>query len=171
MLKKILTQGIRLKKRMLWVIAIILLITTAAVASTAEPIRTIAANTWGFGVPFLKSWLPIWIFAFAGGVGSLFFKIEQIDKHFRYLLVAKPFLGVFGALSLCLILASAVEPQPPIMSAYAFIAALLSAPILQGLLAAASISRNHAAFINAVNPFKFKVVVDDKGDRDDNTKS
>lgn len=154
---------------MLWLLALLLLLMTAAVAGTSEPPDAVALSA-SIGAPFLKSWLPIWIFAAAGGAGSLFFKIEAIDKHFRYLMIAKPFLGLFGALSLCLVLASAVEPQPPIMSAYAFVAALLSAPILQALLAVASLPRNQAELFNTINPFKFKVVMDDKGERNDDTK-
>lgn len=171
MLKKVLTQGIRLKKRMLWLLAALLLLMTAAVANTGNVPDAVTISAYGIGVPFLKSWLPIWIFAAAGGTGSLFFKIEAIDKHFRWLMIAKPFLGLFGALSLCLILASAVEPQPPVMSAYAFLAALLSAPLLQALLAVASLPRNQSELFNTINPFKFKVVVEDKGDHNDSTKS
>ena len=167
MLKKILSYGICIKKQMLWLLAALLLLMTAAVAGTGEPVDSPTLNYYGMGVPFLKSWLPIWIFAAAGGAGSLFFKIKAIDEHFRFLMIAKPFLGLFGALSLCLVLASAVEPQPPIMSAYAFVAALLSAPILQALLAVASLPRNQAELFNTINPFKFKVVVDDKGGQDD----
>lgn len=172
MLKKILSQGIRLKKWCLWLIAALLLLMTAAVASTGEPPDPAILNNYGVGVPFLKSWLPIWVFSTAGGIGSLFFKIDAIDKHFRWLMIAKPFLGLFGALSLCLVLAVGVEPQPPIMSAYAFLAALMSAPLLQALLVVASLPRNQAELFNTINPFKFKVVVDDKGvERNDDIKS
>lgn len=164
MLKKILSHSISINKQMLWLVALLLILMTAAVANTGRPPSTVALNDYGVGAPFLKSWLPIWIFAAAGGAGSLFFKIDQIDKHFRWLMIAKPFLGLFGALSLCLVLAVGVEPQPPIMSAYAFLAALMSAPLLQALLAVASLPRNQAELFNTINPFRFKVVVDDKGD-------
>lgn len=169
MLKKILSCGICIKKQMLWLLAALLLLMTAAVASSGKPPDTVTLNNYGVGVPFLKSWISIWVFAAAGGAGSLFFKIKAIDEHFRFLMIAKPFLGLFGALSLCLVLASSVEPQPPVMSAYAFVAALLSAPILQALLAVASLPRNQAELFNTINPFKFKVVVDDdnKGALDD----
>lgn len=167
MLKKFLSYGVCIKKQMLWLLAALLLLMAAAVAGTGEPVDTSAFNHYDIGVPFTKSWLPIWIFAAAGGTGSLFFKIKAIEEHFRWLMIAKPFLGLFGGLSLCLVLASAVEPQPPIMSAYAFVAALLSAPILQALLAVASLPRNQAELFNTINPFKFKVVVDDKEGRDD----
>lgn len=168
MLKTIKKHSICLKKQVLWLVAALLILMSAAVANvepTGRPVLVL--NEYGVGAPFLVSWLPIWIFATAGGLGSLFFKIKSIDEHFRYLMIAKPFLGLFGAVSLCLLIATGVEPPRHVLSAYAFVAALLSAPILQALLAVASLPRNQAALFNTVNPFKFKIVVDDKkGDGD-----
>ncbi|UNK05852.1 hypothetical protein MN210_03440 [Psychrobacter raelei] len=46
MLKKILTQGIRLKKRMLWVIAALLVLMSTALAQVvAAPAHAIAINS------------------------------------------------------------------------------------------------------------------------------
>lgn len=161
-----LKHGIRIQKRVLWLFALALTVMTGAVA--AEPTyitaqTVIVVNKYGMGAPFLISWVPVWIFAFAGGLGANFIKIPEIDKHFRYLMLAKPFLGLFGGLALCLITSDGSEPPQVALTAYALVAALLSAPILQGLIAVVTLPKNQAGFFNSVNPFKFKIVVaDDK---------
>lgn len=169
MLKIIQDHSIKLKRRALWLFGVLLATMTAAAAQIPADTPIPIMNSYGMTAPFLISWLPIWAFAVAGGIGSLFFKIEAIDKNFRFLLIAKPFLGVFGALALCLVLASNTEPPAIALGAYAFIAALLSAPILQGLLTMASLPKNQAGLFNAINPLRFKVVVEepksDKGDK------
>ena len=161
-----LKHGIRIQKRVLWLFALALTVMTGAVA--AEPTyitaqTVIVVNKYGMGAPFLISWVPVWIFAFAGGLGANFIKIPEIDKHFRYLMLAKPFLGLFGGLALCLRTSDGSEPPQVALTAYALVAALLSAPILQGLIAVVTLPKNQAGFFNSVNPFKFKIVVaDDK---------
>lgn len=156
---------IYIKQRVLWAFALILTIMTTAMAAetttniTAQTV--IVVNKYGMGAPFLISWIPIWIFALAGGIGSNFIKMPEIDKHFRYLLVAKPFLGVCGGIALCLLVSDGSEPPEIALTAYALGAALLSAPILQTVLAVITIPKNQAGIINSINPFKFKIVMSD----------
>lgn len=157
-------RGAKFKQYSLWFVLIILSAMANAMAEvpvtiTAETV--IVVNKYGMTAPFLMSWSPVWIFVFAGAVGSSFFKLPDIDKNFSYLLIAKPFLGVFGGMALCLLLSDGSEPPEISLSAYGLVAALLSAPILQGLIAIVTIPRNQASFFNAINPFKFKVVVAD----------
>lgn len=152
-------MSIQLNKNSLWVFGAALMSATVSTVAFANPeAHAVVLNAYGMPAPLLLSWSVIWMFAIAGGIGSLFFKVPAIDQHFRYLLVAKPFLGVFGAMSLCLVLTAGREPPEGILSAYAFISALLSAPILQGLLAVVSIPKNQAEVLNAINPFKFRIV-------------
>lgn len=164
-------NGIRIKKRVLWLFAAVLSVMTKTAASanaaqiTAETV--IVVNRYGMSAPFLMSWIPVWLFALAGGVGANFIKIPDIDKHFRYLMLAKPFLGLFGGLTLCVFISDGGDPPQAAMTGYAFIAALLSAPILQALLVVTTIPRNQAGLFNSINPFKFKIVVaDDKEPKD-----
>ena len=157
-------HGIRIKGRVLWFFALTLSIMTKVMAAdttmiTAETV--IVVNKYGMGAPFLISWLPVWIFALAGGIGATFIKIPEIDKHFRYLMISKPFLGLFGGIALCLLVSDGSEPPQVALTAYALIASLLSAPILQALIAVVTIPKNQAGFFNSVNPFKFKIVVAD----------
>lgn len=164
----VLKHGIRISKKTLWVFAIALGIMTSAMAS--DPIHinaqtVIVVNKYGMTAPFLISWVPVWVFALGGGLGANFIKVPEIDKHFRYLLVAKPFLGVFGGIALCLLMSDGSEPPDISLTAYALIASLLSAPILQALIAVVTIPKNQAGLFNTINPFKFKIVVagDDNG--------
>ncbi|PLT21148.1 hypothetical protein [Psychrobacter sp. MES7-P7E] len=160
-----LNHCIYIKQRVLWVFALILAIMTTAMAAetptyiTAETV--VVVNKYGMSAPFLMSWLPVWIFALAGGIGANFIKIPEIDKHFRYLMIAKPFLGLFGGIALCLLVSDGSEPPQIALTAYALGAALLSAPILQAAIAVVTIPKNQAGFLNSVNPFKFKIVTVD----------
>lgn len=158
-------HGIHIKKHVLWLLALALLsITKVVMASSATQITAetvIVMNKYGIGAPFLISWTPIWIFSLAGGIGAIFIKIPGIDKHFVSLAFAKPFLGLFGGIALCLFVSDGSEPPEVALSAYAFAASLLSAPILQTLMVVATIPKNQAGLINSINPFKFKIVVAD----------
>lgn len=163
-----LNRGIYIKKRVLWLFAVVLSIATQAMAAettthiTAQTV--IVVNKYGMGAPFLLSWVPVWIFALVGGIGANFIKIPEIDKHFRYLMLAKPFLGLFGGIALCLLVSDGSEPPQVALTAYGFGAALLSAPILQAVIAVVTIPKNQAGLFNSLNPFKFKIVV--AGDKD-----
>lgn len=162
-----LKKGFKLHKYMLWVFVITLVAMTSAAAAVPEVPElkaVVVLNKYGMTAPFLISWIPVWVFSLAGGIGSNFFKMPDIDKHFRYLLVAKPFLGVFGGIALCLLVSDGSEPPEISLIAYALGASLLSAPILQGLIAVVTMPKNQASLFNAVNPFKFKIVVADNGD-------
>ena len=165
-------HGIRIKKRALLLFALALTVMTDVMAQVSTNTTSITAETvivvnrYGMGAPFLVSWVPIWLFALAGGIGANFIKIPDIDKHFRFLLLAKPFLGVFGGISLCVLISDGSDPPQVAMTAYAFVASLLSAPLLQALLAVTSIPRNQASLFNAINPFKFKVVVADSKEKE-----
>lgn len=158
--------GVKLKQTTLLLFGALLAVATMGVSVAATPEINPVANDYGMAAPFLLSWVTIWIFALAGGLGSLFFKIPAIDANFRYLLIAKPFLGLFGAMSLCLVMTAGKEPPEGVLAAYAFIAALASAPILQGVLAVASVPRNQVEMLNAINPFKFKIVTADSPNKD-----
>ncbi|WP_105245456.1 hypothetical protein [Psychrobacter sp. Marseille-P5312] len=165
-------KSLCIKKRALLLFALALTAMTDVMARISSNSTSITAETvivvnrYGMGAPFLVSWIPIWFFALAGGIGANFIKIPEIDKHFRFLMLAKPFLGVFGGISLCVLISDGSDPPQVAMTAYAFVASLLSAPLLQALLAATSIPRNQASLFNAVNPFKFKVVVADSKEKE-----
>lgn len=161
-------HGIYIKKRVLWLFAVVLSIATRVMAAettthiTAQTV--IVVNKYGMGAPFLLSWSPIWVFSLMGGLCANFIKIPEVDKHFRYLMLAKPFLGLCGGIALCLLVSDGSEPPQVALTAYAFGAALLSAPILQSVIAVVTVPKNQAGLFNSINPFKFKIVV--AGDKD-----
>lgn len=161
-------HGVRLRRGALWLLGALLLLMSAATAALpGDAVRApVVVNSYGMTAPFLASWASVWFFGLAGGIGACFFKIDAIDKNFRFLFAAKPFLGLFGSLALCLFVSGDADPPPITLSAYAFFASLLSAPILQALLAVASLKQNQAELFNKINPFKFKVVVPDRDDKD-----
>lgn len=178
MLKKIIRHGIYIKKWMLWLAAGLLIMMTAAVAATTAantveqaPQVIVVVNSYGFGPPFLRSWIPVWFFALVGGIGASLIKIEEVDKHFHLVRFAKAFLGTTGAMALCSMLSTGAEPPQPILSAYAFGSAILAAILVQGFIFMASLPTNQVGFINAINPLKrWKIVpydYDKKGAADD----
>lgn len=154
-------HGVRLRRGALWLFfALLLLISSAAAAAIpATNGPEVVITHYVLTAPFIPSWISIWFFSLMGGIGALFFKIDSIDREFRLLFIAKPFLGLFGAMAMCLILSGDTDPPEAALSAYGFFAALLSAPLLQALLAVASSKPNQAELFNKINPFRFKIVV------------
>lgn len=66
-----LENGIRIKKRALWVFALIIVMMTGVMAADPTYIRAdtvIVMNKYGMGAPFLISWTPVWVFAMAGDI-------------------------------------------------------------------------------------------------------
>ena len=147
----------RVKTSTLWVFALMLLVSTMAVAQAggAEPKPIL--NGWGMAAPFLLSWLPVWIFCVLGGIGSIFVKVDNIDTRFRYLYVAKPFLGVLGGMSLSIAMTDGRDPPEVILSTYAAISSFLSSAILQFVLVLLSSPKNSLKVVNSVSPVQFEL--------------
>ena len=151
----------RFHKSVLWAFALLLTVSTIAVAQTATPIPKPIVNEWGMTAPFLISWFPVWIFCTLGGIGSIFVKVDNIDARFRYLYVAKPFLGILGGMSLSIAMTDGRDPPEVILSTYAAISSFLSSAILQFVLVLLSSPKNSLAVVNKVSPVQFELP--DKG--------
>ena len=151
----------RVKTSALWAFALMLTISTVAVAQASSAAHAPIVNQWGITAPFLTSWLPVWIFSALGGIGSIFVKVDNIDSRFRYLYVAKPFLGVLGGMSLSIAMTDGRDPPEVILSTYAAISSFLSSAILQFVLVLLSSPKNSLAVVNKVSPVKFELP--DKG--------
>ena len=147
----------RVKTSTLWVFALMLLVSTMAVAQAGDAAPKPILNDWGIAAPFLLSWLPVWIFSALGGIGSIFVKVENIDARFRYLYVAKPFLGLLGGMSLSIAMTDGRDPPEVILSTYAAISSFLSSAILQFVLVLLSSPKNSLAVVNKVSPVQFEL--------------
>ena len=147
----------RVKTSTLWVFALMLLVSTVAVAQAGDDTPKPILNSWGMAAPFLLSWLPVWIFCILGGIGSIFVKVDNIDARFRYLYVAKPFLGVLGGMSLSIAMTDGRDPPEVILSTYAAISSFLSSAILQFVLVLLSSPKNSLAVVNKISPVQFEL--------------
>ena len=147
----------RVKTSTLWVFALMLLVSTMAVAQAGDVETKPILNSWGVTAPFLLSWLPVWIFCLLGGIGSIFVKVDNIDTRFRYLYVAKPFLGVLGGMSLSIAMTDGRDPPEVILSTYAAISSFLSSAILQFVLVLLSSPKNSLKVVNSVSPVQFEL--------------
>lgn len=145
----------------IWVFALLLTISSIAVAQVSSDVPKPIINQWGITAPFLLSWLPVWVFCMLGGIGSIFVKVDNIDARFRYLYVAKPFLGVLGGMSLSIAMTDGRDPPEVILSTYAAISSFLSSAILQFVLVLLSSPKNSLAVVNKVSPVQFELP--DKG--------
>lgn len=154
-----------LKGQALWGFVLVLLVTTTAVANATSDTAKPIVNQWGVTAPFLVSWLPVWIFSALGGIGSIFVKVDNIDVRFRYLYVAKPFLGILGGMSLSIAMTDGRDPPEVILSTYAAISSFLSSAILQFVLVLLSSPKNSLAVVNKISPVQFELP--DKGDSHD----
>ena len=147
----------RVKTSALWVLALMLLMSTVAVAQAGGVEPKPILNSWGMTAPFLLSWLPVWIFCVLGGIGSIFVKVGNIDARFRYLYVAKPYLGVLGGMSLSIAMTDGRDPPEVILITYASISSFLSSAILQFVLVLLSSPKNSLAVVNKVSPVQFEL--------------
>ena len=147
----------RVKTSAIWVFALLLTISSIAVAQVSSDVPKPIINQWGIPAPFLMSWLPVWIFCMLGGIGSIFVKVDNIDARFRYLYVAKPFLGVLGGMSLSIAMTDGRDPPEVILSTYAAISSFLSSAILQFVLVLLSSPKNSLAVVNKVSPVQFEL--------------
>lgn len=147
----------RVKKSAIGVFLLLLIITSTAVAGLTEPSVKPIVNQWGVTAPFLISWLPIWVFAVIGGIGSIFVKVDNIDAHFRWLYVAKPFLGVMGGVCLCLMITDGRDPPEVALTAYAAASSFFSSAILQFSLVLLSSRKNALAAVNKISPVQFEL--------------
>lgn len=87
----------------------------------------------GLQAPFLFSWFTIWFFAIGGGVMSNFVKLD-VDKEFRAVYLAKPFIGILFSMSTVMYFNGDIDPPSSGLSIAALGAAFVGAPLMQGLL-------------------------------------
>ena len=153
----------RVKTSALWAFALLLMISTIAVAQVGQVVHQPIVNKWGMTAPFLLSWSPIWVFTMLGGVGSIFIKVGDIDDKFRWLYVAKPYLGMFSGMILCLAVTDGRDPPEVILSAYGGLVSFLGALIMQFLAVLLSSPKNSLAMVNKVSPVQFELPGNDDG--------
>lgn len=147
----------RVKTSALWAFALMLMISTIAVAQVGDAAQKPIVNQWGITAPFLTSWIPVWIFCVIGGIGSIFIKIGDIDDRFRWLYVAKPYLGIFSGIMLCVAVTDGRDPPEVILSSYGGVASFLGSAIMQFLAALLSSPKNSLAVVNKVSPVQFEL--------------
>lgn len=87
----------------------------------------------GFQAPFLFSWFTIWFFAIGGGIMSNFVKLD-VDKEFRAVYIAKPFIGILFSMSTVMYFNGEADPPGAGLAIAALGAAFVGAPLMQGLL-------------------------------------
>ena len=147
----------RVKTSALLVFALMLLVSTVAVAQVGDVAPKPILNSWGMTAPFLLSWLPVWIFSALGGIGSIFVKVDNIDARFRWLYIAKPYLGIFGGMILCLAVTDGRDPPEVVLTTYGGLVSFLSAAILQFILVLLSSPKNSLKVVNSVSPVQFEL--------------
>jgi len=156
----------RVKTSALWVFALMLMISTIAIAQVGDAAPVPIVNKWGMTAPFLPSWIPTLIFCLAGGIGSIFVKVGNIDDKFRWLYVAKPYLGFFGGMALCLGVTDGRDPPEVILMTYGFGSSMLASTILQFAMVLLSSPKNSLAVVNKVSPVQFELPDNTGGNSD-----
>ena len=152
----------RVKTSALWAFALMLLVSTVAVAQVGDAVPKPIVNQWGITAPFLTSWLPVWIFSALGGIGSIFIKVGDIDDRFRWLYVAKPYLGTFSGMMLCIAVTDGRDPPEVVLSSYGGLVSFVGALLMQFLAVLLSSPKNSLKVVNSVSPVQFELP-DDKG--------
>ena len=152
----------RVKTSALWAFALMLLTSTMAVAQAGDVEPKPILNSWGMTAPFLLSWLPVWIFCIVGGIGSIFIKVGDIDDRFRWLYVAKPYLGTFSGMMLCIAVTNGRDPPEVVLSSYGGLVSFAGALLMQFLAVLLSSPKNSLKVVNSVSPVQFELP-DDKG--------
>ena len=147
----------RVKTSALWVFALMLLISTVAVAQVSDAAPKPIVNQWGIAAPFLASWLPVWIFCIVGGIGSIFIKVGDIDSRFRLLYVAKPYLGTFSGIMLCIAVTDGRDPPEVILLSYGGLVSFIGALLMQFLAVLLSSPKNSLKVVNSVSPVQFEL--------------
>lgn len=156
-------QKKRVKTSALWAFALMLMVSTIAVTQASNAAHTPIVNEWGVTAPFLVSWLPVWIFTVLGGIGSIFIKVGDIDDKFRWLYVAKPYLGAFSGMMLCIAITDGRDPPEVILSSYGGLVSFVGALLMQFLAVLLSSPKNSLKVVNSVSPVQFELPDDEKG--------
>lgn len=101
------------------------------------PVATYAAETMqanGLVAPFLVSWLGVWVFAIAGGLGASFIYVTDVDSKLKNPVMAKLVLGTFWGVALCLFIDAMTSTPMGALPLFALAASCFSAPVCAGLM-------------------------------------
>lgn len=117
----------------LLVMGLVILWPATVMASQVNQAAIIMLTDLGLGAPFMISWTTIWFFAISGGLMANFVKLD-IDQNLRFVYVAKPFIGTILAMAVVMYLNKKVDPPDPAYALTALGAAIIGAPLTQGVL-------------------------------------
>lgn len=116
---------IRVKLRWLW----LLLIGGLAISYPISVWAADVAMEALFVAPFLSSWVGVWVFGGAGGVGAGFIIVEEIDVRLKTPRLAKFFIGLFWGVGICLVIHSLTNTPLGALTFFALVASSFATPV------------------------------------------
>lgn len=91
-------------------------------------------NASDLTAPFLTSWLGVWVFSGAGGLGASFIVIDDVDAKLRHPIIAKFVIGLFWGVGICLIVDALTSTPQGALTFFALFVSSFITPITAGLM-------------------------------------
>ena len=79
--------------------------------------------------PFMSSWVGVWVFSGAGGIGAGFIIVDEIDIRLKTPRIAKFFIGTTWGVGICLILDGLTSTPLGALTFFALIASSFATPV------------------------------------------
>lgn len=84
--------------------------------------------------PFIFSWVGVWLFSGAGGFGSSFIIVEDIDSKLRHPVIAKFVIGLFWGVGISLLIDALTDTPIGALTFFSLAVSSFSTPVTAGAM-------------------------------------
>ena len=114
--------------------------------------------------PFIFSWLGVWVFSGAGGLGASFIVVDDIDAKLRHPIIAKFVIGLFWGVGICLLLDALTGTPQGALTFFALAVSSFATPSTAGAMVWLSNQKRIDKALNQITKRKTGIDLSDKGD-------
>ena len=114
--------------------------------------------------PFIFSWLGVWVFSGAGGLGASFIVVDDIDAKLRHPIIAKFVIGLFWGVGICLLLDALTGTPQGALTFFALAVSSFATPSTAGAMVWLSNQKRIDKALNQITKSKTGIDLSDKGD-------
>lgn len=152
---------IKIKLRWLWLICTALIAMCYPLSVQAAMIVQASDMT----APFIFSWLGVWLFSGAGGLGASFIRVEDIDNKLKSPVAAKFTIGLSWGVCTSLLIDALTSTPLGALTFFSLAVSSFATPVTTGAMVWFSNQKRINNALNQLTKNKTGIDLSDKDDR------
>ena len=151
---------IHIKLRWLWLICGVLIALCYPLSVQAAMIVQASDLT----APFIFSWLGVWVFSGAGGLGAGFIIVDEVDAKLKSPKMAKFIIGTFWGVGICSLIDALTSTPQGALTFFALAVSSFATPSTTGAMVWLSNQKRINSALNQITKAKTGIDLSSKDD-------